>query len=70
MKSISLVVVSIMAITLVAVAFIAAVPDYTVEFSSVSGKCKRVEYQGNKVPNGCDQVAQGKITRYAHINGY
>lgn len=70
MKSFSIVVLSIMATALVAVAFASAVPDYTVEFSAVSGKCKNVEHKGIKVSDGCKQVAAGKITRYTQVNGY
>jgi hypothetical protein len=61
---------SILGIALIAVAFTAAFPDYEVEISAVSGKCKKVLYQGNKVPDGCDQVAAGKIARYTTTQGY
>lgn len=70
MKNLYLVGLSISATVLVAAVFAAAVPDYEVETSVKNGQCKKVEYQGNKVPDGCHLVAVGKITRYTHVQGY
>ncbi len=53
-----------------AAAIALAMPDYTVEFSAVSGKCKKVEYRGQIVSDGCKLVAAGGISRYEVINGY
>ena len=69
-KSVVLMVASLVAVTLIAVVFAVAIPDYEVEISAKSGECKQVEYQGKKVLGGCALVAQGKIARYSKVNGY
>lgn len=50
-------------------ALLNAGPDHEVEFS-VTGKCKKVEYRGQIVPEGCDLVANKKIITYSKIHGF
>ena len=70
LKTLSIVAFSVSAIVMIAAAFAAAVPDHEVEFSAKTGQCKKVEHQGVIVPDGCNQVATGKIARYTTIQGY
>ena len=70
MKNLYLVGFSISATVLVAAVFAASVPDYEVEVSAKTGQCKKVEYRGTIVSDGCDQVAHGKITHYTNVQGY
>ena len=46
-----------------------SMPDYEVEYS-VTGKCKKVEYRGRIVPDGCALVKNGAIQKYEVVHGY
>lgn len=53
-----------------AYAMMQAMPAYEVEFSSLTGSCKRVTYKGDVIPGGCRMVKQGKIQHYEAVHGY
>ena len=44
--------------------FLFSFPDYEVEISHSTGKCAKVLYKGEVLPNGCQMVAGGQIARY------
>ena len=60
---------SITVVVLIAAGFAWAFPDYEVEFSTATGRCKNVKYQGKIDPQGCQKVANGQITRYESFKG-
>lgn len=70
LKLFSFVLASAAASLVLAAAIAKSMPDYSVEISTGTGKCKKVEYRGQIVPGGCQEVAAGKISRYEIVHGY